>query len=426
MRLFPAMVNGMVQGIKKWLPICSSGLIKLTIGMVWMVILLSVHLIPAEEVIEPGDKLQLQITGVVGKLYDVADDGRIDFGLWGKVLVAGLDHDRALEEIKRAIKPYVLLEDKKIFLAIKKKAAVKKEDYVSVFGEVRSPGLYVYKPNLGIMDYIMCAQGTTRFAQIDTIKVIHIEEGKIQAKVFNLEKLLEQGGKQPQIKSGDAIFVPERVRNFTTGWTKVPAEKSVYVIGEVKNPGRYDFIPSLGFLDVLSQAGGPTRDADTKRLAVIRDHKLVVTFDLHAYQRGKQNRLPVIKPKDLIYIPRTYVDYRIKKGSEKVLNVIGEVTKPGRYEIENDMNLLDVLASAGLQSQANISKIRIFHPNEKTTVFNLKKWAKKGDFTRLPVIRGGDTIMIARAKKKESLLKDIKNSLLNLAVLFAASKLIQK
>jgi protein involved in polysaccharide export with SLBB domain len=472
------------------------------------------------EVIEPGDKVQLQITGVLGKLYDVYEDGRIDFGLWGKVWVAGRNKEEALVAIKTALRPYIRnLDQKKIFLAIKKKESVKNKDYVSVFGEVRVPGLYVYMPHLGILDYIMRAQGTTRFALSDSIKVIFLKNGKIKAQVFNLQKLsagvvtnipkitkgmiiyvpekpaekaswlrnrpnqviyifgqvwrpgryefnsesgfmdifshaggmtlqadptqisiisngevkifnmdefLKKGGKLPAVKTGDAVFVPERERTFTASWTKVPSGKSIFIIGEVNNPGRYDFLPSLGFLDVLSQTGGPTDKADTKRVAIIRNHKLKVTFDLYAYQKGKQNQFPQLKPMDLIYIPRTNIEYWVKKDPGTVVNIIGEVAKQGRYEIEPNMSILDVLASAGLGSQANIARIRILNPEEKSYVFNLKKWIKKGDFRKLPLIKGGDTIMIPKKRKKGALLKDIKNIIMNVAVIYAASEITKK
>jgi hypothetical protein len=51
--------------------------------------------------------------------------------------------------------------------------------------------------------------------------------------------------------------------------SQVPGSK-YYVWGQVRNPGAYSFIASPDILELLSAAGGPTPDANLKRVVLIR------------------------------------------------------------------------------------------------------------------------------------------------------------
>ena len=51
--------------------------------------------------------------------------------------------------------------------------------------------------------------------------------------------------------------------------SQVPGSK-YYVWGQVRTPGAYSFIASPDILELLSAAGGPTPDANLKRVVLIR------------------------------------------------------------------------------------------------------------------------------------------------------------
>lgn len=94
------------------------------------------------------------------------------------------------------------------------------------------------------------------------------------------------------------------IRNF--------AGLSVYVFGEVRNSGIYDFQPNMSILQVLAMAGGSVRGAKLNSVVLLRrletDRPQAIKLDLSrgAIQAGKSHDL-YLQPRDIIYVPRTFI-----------------------------------------------------------------------------------------------------------------------
>lgn len=267
---------------------------------------------------------------------------------------------------------------------------------IKVFGEVKSPGSFSFRPGKGIIDLLMRAGGVTRYAGVEQIRLI--ADGEPQ--LFNLKRYLETGDDSllPNIQPGTTIFIPIQVEEIKTGGNVV------YIMGEVKKPGAFEGKEDATFMDILANAGGPTRYAESRQIRVIKANGEVIPFDLTAFTEGGNSMLPPeIENGDAIFIPeKTDINEKswLKVTPNRAVRVIGEVVKPGRFEWSNEMSLLDLIAhTGGPTSRADTSTIEVLSPQPDgstlLTVFNLDKFMKTGQpESALPKVFAGATVRV--------------------------------
>ncbi|PCS22864.1 polysaccharide biosynthesis/export family protein [Candidatus Enterovibrio escicola] len=267
---------------------------------------------------------------------------------------------------------------------------------IKVFGEVIRPGSFTAKKDNNLVDWLMRAGGVTRYAAISQIRVI--SQNKPQ--ILNLKQYLDSGDESllPNIVEGSTIFVPKQEEEIKTG------SNTVYIMGEVAKPGAYEGKNGATFIDILANAGGPTRFAESRQIRVIKPDGSTVRFDLTLFTEGKMvGSLPKIEAGDAIFIPEK-LDMNekswLKVTPERAVRVIGEVIRPGRIEWSDEMSLLDLLAHVGgPSSQADTSKIEIVTPisinQSKAYTFNLDNFIKEGrPDSELPLVRAGSIIRV--------------------------------
>ncbi len=267
---------------------------------------------------------------------------------------------------------------------------------IKVFGEVLRPGSFSSKDENNLVDLLMRAGGVTRYAAVEQIRVISDNEPKI----FDLKLYLDSGDETllPNIVEGATIFVPKQEEEIKAG------SNTVYVMGEVAKPGAYEGKDNANLIDILANAGGPNRFADSRQIRLIRRDGSTVPFDLSLFSEGKmRGPLPPIKPGDAIFVPEK-LDLNekswLKVAPDRAVRVLGEVVRPSRVEWSDEMSLLDLLAHVGgPTSRADTSKIEVVTPlggdRTKATVFNLDTFIKEGrPDSELPMIRAGSTIRV--------------------------------
>ncbi|WP_373903278.1 SLBB domain-containing protein, partial [Vibrio parahaemolyticus] len=142
---------------------------------------------------------------------------------------------------------------------------------IKVFGEVNAPGSFTYKPNTTLVDVVMRAGGVTRYASVEQIRVITNNTPTM----FNLKTYLDTGDQSllPEILPGATIFVPKQEEEIKAG------ANVVYIMGEVAHPGAYEGKQGASFMDILANAGGPTRYAESRQIRVIKADGQVIKFD---------------------------------------------------------------------------------------------------------------------------------------------------
>lgn len=266
---------------------------------------------------------------------------------------------------------------------------------IKVFGEVNRPGSFAYREAMDIVDLLMGAGGVTRYAGVEKIRVI--TQGS--PALFNLKEFLDSGDESylPEMLPGSTIFVPKQEEEIKTG------AHMVYVMGEVAKPGAYESKNGADFMDILANAGGPTRFAESRQIRIIKADNSIVAFDLTAYTEGKTAKTPLIAAGDAIFIPeKTDMNEKswLKVTPNRAVRVLGSVVRPGRIEWSDEMSLLDLLAHVGGPTQrADTNNIEIVIPQSNGTTrvhnFDLNAFIKQGQPDQaLPVIKAGSTIMV--------------------------------
>lgn len=156
---------------------------------------------------------------------------------------------------------------------------------------------------------------------------------------------------------------------------------SVNVLGEVKEPGTYTLPSVTNALSALFAAKGINDLGSVRNIYVKRDGKTVKVIDLYAYLiEGKMEQV-YLKNNDYIYVPM----------QNAVVQVLGGVKRPMRYEVKSGETVNDVVKFAGglnydaTKEKAQISRLE----NGKDIVldFNLNTEGNKaildGDVLRI-------------------------------------------
>ncbi|WP_171749593.1 SLBB domain-containing protein [Vibrio sp. RE88] len=263
---------------------------------------------------------------------------------------------------------------------------------IKVFGEVNAPGSFTFKNTADLVDILMRAGGVTRYASVEQIRVISNNKPQI----FNLKEYLDSGDTSllPNLQPGTTIFVPKQEEEIRAG------SNVIYIMGEVKSPGAYEGKKGASFMDILANAGGPTRYAESRQIRLIKANGQVIKFDLTAYTEGLTTKAPPqINPGDAIFVPeKTDMNEKswLKISPDRAVNVIGEVVRPGRIEWSDEMDMMHLLAHVGGPTlRADTSKIEVVTPNGKMKTFNLDEFILNGaPMADLPVISAGTIIRV--------------------------------
>ncbi|MDD5456518.1 MAG: SLBB domain-containing protein [Candidatus Margulisbacteria bacterium] len=112
----------------------------------------------------------------------------------------------------------------------------------------------------------------------------------------------------------------------------------VFILGEVKTPGRYNLNSLSTFLYGLYASGGPTKIGTLRNIQLIRDRRLYKTIDLYDLLiYGDKSDDIQLKKGDTIYVPKIADTAAIK----------GEIKVPAIYELKENTTMYSLLAMSG-------------------------------------------------------------------------------
>ncbi len=115
--------------------------------------------------------------------------------------------------------------------------------------------------------------------------------------------------------------------------------KKTTVIGEIAKPGLYELPGRTTLLELLSTAGGLTKDAGDKAIVKRKtpEGEQAINVDLRRMiEKGDTSIDVVLKDGDSVYIPKAGFFY-----------VTGEVKKPDAYRFEEGTTLIKAISMAG-------------------------------------------------------------------------------
>jgi polysaccharide export outer membrane protein len=240
----------------------------------------------------PGDEIVLAIAGrsEISGQHLVGPDGIITVPYAGPIEIGGATRDEAAQRVLRALTPYYL--DLSVTVGVMRYGS----NRIVVIGRVENPGVLQFDtpPNLlealaqaGGLPLLRPEQLLTRCAVIRGDSILWVDVGSLLKGNLALNIRLQRN---------DIIYIPDS--------TDTP----VYVLGEVNSPGVYRLTPQMSFMDALSQAGGPTRDANLSRIHVIRpaDGGHLV-FSLMQILKPDPRLNVAMKEGDIVYVARNGV-----------------------------------------------------------------------------------------------------------------------
>jgi polysaccharide export outer membrane protein len=231
-------------------------------------------------------------TDLSGK-FSVEADGTFTYPLIGRVKAGGLTLRQVESELKTRLIADGFFRNPQITVSVERYRSQK----VFIVGEVRTPGSYPMSGDMRLVEALALAGSTLPTASGEAV-VVHAVGADAEGPVLptqenagvvrvNLRDL--ENGKFSQdvaLRDGDTIFV-------------LRAE-SIYVFGQVKNPGAYTLQQkNTSVLQALSLAGGLTDRGTSARVRIIR------------IINGEKRELKVkltdfVQPSDTIVVPERF------------------------------------------------------------------------------------------------------------------------
>jgi polysaccharide export outer membrane protein len=240
-----------------------------------------------------GDKIEISVFGHddMTRLGEVKTDGTVNFPLLGDVKVAGKTVTQIDAEVTRDLSREYLV-DPEVNVDVKEY----KSQWVTLMGEVRTPGRYVLRRNMRLIDLLAEAGGPTKEAGTEIVLTRHQEDGAASHQVtVNIDDILNPGKPEANVslRHGDIVTVGQR--------------EAFYIRGEVARPGPYYVERGYTILRSISVAGGLTQFANRKEVQLLRSgaggiqEKMVI--NLKAIEDGRKEDIAIL-PNDVIIVPR--------------------------------------------------------------------------------------------------------------------------
>ena len=174
----------------------------------------------------------------------------------------------------------------------------------------------------------------------------------------------------------------------------------ISVLGQVNKPGEYPIRPGATILDVLASAGGPTDRADLTKATIMREETggradpIEVNL-LEAFAKDAKNDSPAVKllPGDVLFVP----------AADRRIVVLGQVARPGAYDLMEGQHVSDLLADAGgLTPLAAPQRAFIMRGTEQFPV-DVRGILAGNPEANIP-LRAGDTMVIPEFQDKIAVL----------------------
>lgn len=281
---------------------------------------------PLDYPIGVGDHIVVSLWGGAEfqESYIVARDGAIFPQGLGKINVQGLTFENMRSIVYNRFKG-VVPPGTNVSISLGQPRSIN----VNVVGEVQDPGPVTVSAFSNAFNVIAKSGGVTEYGNLRNITIKR--NGKVIDEI-DVYKYLTTGdfGKHIYLQNNDFVIV-----NFV--------EKKVLATGQFKRPMYYQLRKDEGVRALLKYSGGVTADAFASGMKVIRtENEKQVQRDVNA------NAILKIPTEDFLLQDGDIVKVDlVKPGISNKIEVRGEVTYPGVYELKQGDRLFDVINRAG-------------------------------------------------------------------------------
>jgi protein involved in polysaccharide export with SLBB domain len=230
--------------------------------------------------------------------------------------------------------------------------------------------LVVYGVQEYSADLDVSKEGTVLIENVGRIKVAGLS---IEAATTRIKQQMANTA-YPSLRSGESKMA------LTVGDTRTI---QVTIIGAQRS-GNYNVSSLSNVLSALTIAGGPSEIGSYRAIELIRDNKVVKTFDLYAFmQNGDQSQNMGLKDRDVIKVPPY-------KGR---IEIKGQVKRPGIFELNASESFKQFLQYAGgFDDTAYTAWVKVIQKNDKEKA--VKDLAQNQFASYQP--QGGDIIQVSK------------------------------
>ncbi len=290
---------------------------------------------------------------------------------------------------------------------------------VAVAGAVYRPGYYELTSNLSLTQLILKADGIKDDAYIERGLLFRTNNDLSKEVVaFNVTAMMK--GKQQDVflKKDDSVVIAS-AKDFAHVYT-------LFVEGEVKNPGTFEYFKGITLKDLLFQTGGFTDAASAQRIEIarrIQGDSTAKTIIAEVIEIAGSKDLSfkgneiLLQPWDVVSI-RTNPGYKVQ---EKV-RIEGEVLYPGTYVLKSkEERVSDLLKRAGgLTPQANSGGANIIRINTsilKNEAYETINKFKKVSDTSTQLIEALNKPTVKIGLRLDEILNNQENNLENITLI---------
>jgi polysaccharide biosynthesis/export protein len=248
---------------------------------------------PAEEVIHPGDQINVQVFGqpTLSQNVTVLPDGSIEYPLLGRVPIGGMSVSSATAFVTQKLSRYV--KHPIVTLSVVQLG----QPSVLVLGDVKTPGKYQLRPDARLTDAIAAAGG-----------VDNVDGPLPDARVSNPGGDISQVSLQKLLHDGD-VSLDQTLGDGYVVYVPGPTQINVIVTGAVDHPGEIQVNEGDRLSAAIAKAGNSAQsNADLNHIRVIhtgpdgKPHETTVNL----YQALEQNDMTAdveLQKGDTIYVP---------------------------------------------------------------------------------------------------------------------------
>jgi len=156
-----------------------------------------------------GDVFDVRVYGEkeLSDEFRVSSNGTIDFPLIGTIVVEGKTPTEIKTQLEASLKDGGFLKKPQVSVFVKEYNSKR----ISVIGQVKKPGNFTYRDGMTVVEAISEAGGFTSMAKKNNTTVIRVVDGKKKKYKTPVEEIGQ--GKAPNfiLRTGDIVFVPERI-----------------------------------------------------------------------------------------------------------------------------------------------------------------------------------------------------------------------
>ena len=242
-----------------------------------------------------GDEIVISVWGraeLSGK-HTIGPDGNITLPYVGLFPIANLTRTQAAVAAQQAWRNFY--DAVTVTVQVQRYEANK----IFVLGRVANPGVLRFEGQPTLLEAVTRAGGLPIGgigAEKAALARCMVFRGRDKLVWIELRNLLNGTNLALNIRlqRNDTLYIPDS------------DDQLVYVMGEVKRPGVVRVTPEMTFLSALAQAGGPTEDAKTGKIRLLRPNAGIDRdFNLNDFYRLPKNQDVRVQDGDIIYVSRS-------------------------------------------------------------------------------------------------------------------------